>query len=60
MSEDNPVQDSIGSPPVDTGAVHQMDQIDLERKAEADLEAFAANLFGETPQNEQAAGKRSS
>ena len=56
MSNDNPVQDTSASQTEATGAVHQMDQIDLERKAEADLEAFAASMLGaETPQNDEVA-----
>ena len=53
MPNDNPTQEPSTSPVEDTGAVHQMDQIDLERKAEADLLAFAASQIGETPQNEE-------
>ena len=52
MSNDNPTQETSVSPMEATGAVNQMDQIDLERKAETDLEEFAAAFVGEHPQNE--------
>ena len=52
MSNENPTQATTESPSVQPGAV--LDQIDLERKAEADLTSFALDMFNaDQPQNDE-------